>query len=377
MSDHSMYDHILDDERFFGVLGMLECTSLPLYPSTIYHPFVIDDPEFPIHKANYRDFLRHSTRYHQPVTIHDPLIQKKIHHTYRLLFLKDVVLARALDDSTFNVLSSCIIFNQIDIITHVQNDVQFLQDIVDLYLRPNPNPYISLNGTKNKIGTNADPNSDPMSNGVDFDADRRLREVILLIQQLCIMGKNVQLPTRMALFKTLVDRGIVHAVQWALSQPEGTETGQQMISVAGEVLITLLDHDVNGVREHVVKQCEGFETHESRDESLLTLLCGLMVRSRDLAVQTLVGDSLRLMLEMPPPEVNEVVRPYRQRSDLIHDTFSFLDSKRRPSRFLGQGMTHGQRNSSTIFTNFVYNHSSNPSLTFQITNNTSQVSYRP
>lgn len=32
MSDHSMYDHILDDERFFGVLGMLECTSLPLYP---------------------------------------------------------------------------------------------------------------------------------------------------------------------------------------------------------------------------------------------------------------------------------------------------------------------------------------------------------
>ncbi|KAH9006884.1 component of IIS longevity pathway SMK-1-domain-containing protein [Lactarius hatsudake] len=292
MSDHNMYDHILDDERFFGVLGMLEY-----------------DPEFPIHKANYRDFLRHSTRYHQPVTIHDPLIQKKIHHTYRLLFLKDVVLARALDDSTFNVLSSCIIFNQIDIITHVQNDVQFLQDIVDLFLRPNPGPSISLNGTKNKTGANADTSSDPVSNGVDVDEDRRRREVILLIQQLCIMGKNVQLPTRMALFKTLVDRGIVHSVQWALSQPEGTEVGQQMIAVAGEVLITLLDHDVNGVREHVVKQCEGFEARESRDESLLTLLCGLMVRSRDLAVQTLVGDSLRLMLEMPPPEVNDVQTP--------------------------------------------------------------------
>ena len=307
MSDHSMYDHILDDDRFFGVLGMLECTSLLIYYSFIYHSFPLDDPEFPVHKANYRDFLRHSTRYHQPVTIHDPLIQKKIHHTYRLLFLKDVVLARALDDSTFNVLSSCIIFNQIDIITHVQNDVQFLQDIVDLFIRPNLSPPIYLNGTKNKIGNNADANSDPMSNGVD--EDRRCNEVILLIQQLCIMGKNVQLPARMALFKTLVDRGIVHAVQWALSQPEGTEDGQQMIAVAGEVLITLLDHDASGVREHVVKQCEGFETRESRDESLLTLLCGLMVRSRDLAVQTLVGDSLRLMLEMPPPEVNEVVRP--------------------------------------------------------------------
>jgi protein phosphatase-4 regulatory subunit 3 len=335
--------------------------------------FSIDDPEFPIHKANYRDFLRHSTRYHQPVTIHDPLIQKKIHHTYRLLFLKDVVLARALDDSTFNVLSSCIIFNQIDIITHVQNDVQFLQDIVDLFLHPNPSIY--LNGAKNKIGTNADTISDPMSNGVDVDEDRRCREVILLIQQLCIMGKNVQLPTRMALFKTLVDRGIVHAVQWALSQPEGTEAGQQMIAVAGEVLITLLDHDASGVREHVVKQCEGFETRESRDESLLTLLCGLMVRSRDLAVQTLVGDSLRLMLEMPPPEANEAVRPSYLSNRTSFLIFRFWDSKHQPSLFLGQGMTLGQRNSSTIFTNFVYTHSSNPSLTSRITNNTCQVLY--
>jgi protein phosphatase 4 regulatory subunit 3 len=274
------------------------------------HPFtlVIDDPEFPVHKANYRDFLRDSTRYHQPIPIHDPVVQRKIHHTYRLLFLKDVVLARALDDSTFNVLNSCIIFNQIDIITHVQNDVQFLQDIVGLFLSPSSSSSISLNGdAKDRTGVHAD-NSEALSNGSDEDRRRRRREVILLIQQLCIMGKNVQLPTRMALFKTLVDRGIVHSVQWALGESEGTEAGQQMIAVAGEVLITLLDHDVNGVREHVVKQCEGFEARESRDESLLTLLCGLMVRSRDLAVQTVVGDSLKLMLEMPPPDMNEVVR---------------------------------------------------------------------
>ncbi|KAI0304169.1 component of IIS longevity pathway SMK-1-domain-containing protein [Russula brevipes] len=282
MSDHSMYEHILDDDRFFGVLGMLEY-----------------DPEFPVHKANYRDFLRDTTRFHQPINIHDPVIQRKIHHTYRLLFLKDVVLARALDDSTFNVLNSCIIFNQIDIITHVQNDVQFLQDIVDLFPGPNPGLSVSLNGmAKGSTGTGTAANSEELPNGIG--ENHRRREVILLIQQLCIMGKNVQLPTRMGLFKTLVDRGIVQPVQWALGQPEGTEFGQQMIAVAGEVLVTLLDHDVNGVREHVVTQCEGFEVRESRDESLLTLLCGMMIRSRDLAVQTVVGDSLKLMLEMPP-----------------------------------------------------------------------------
>jgi protein phosphatase 4 regulatory subunit 3 len=372
MSDHSMYEHILDDDRFFGVLGMLECA---FQSSPSFHPlttFIIDDPEFPVHKANYRDFLRDSTRYHQPIIIHDPVVQRKIHHTYRLLFLKDVVLARALDDSTFNVLNSCIIFNQIDIITHVQNDVEFLQDIVGLFLSPSSGSSISLNGdARDRSGVHVDTNSESLSNGID-ESNRRRREVILLIQQLCIMGKNVQLPTRMALFKTLVDRGIVHSVQWALGESEGTETGQQMIAVAGEVLITLLDHDVNGVREHVVKQCEGFEARESRDESLLTLLCRLMVRSRDLAVQTVVGDSLKLMLEMPPPDMNEVVRAFRHCVAVPFMKFSF-GSKPRQSPSLGQEMTPERRNSSIIFTNFVYIRSSNPSLMFRIINNTHLV----
>ncbi|KIJ20421.1 hypothetical protein PAXINDRAFT_178885 [Paxillus involutus ATCC 200175] len=81
------------------------------------------------HKANYREFLR----FHQPIPIQDEAIRKKVHHTYRLQFLKDVVLARALDDSTFKVLNSCIIFSQIDIINHAQGDPIFLYEIVRLY----------------------------------------------------------------------------------------------------------------------------------------------------------------------------------------------------------------------------------------------------
>ena len=370
MSDHSMYEHILDDDRFFGVLGMLECafrSSLRLYshePST-------DDPEFPVHKANYRDFLRDTTRFHQPISIHDPVIQRKIHHTYRLLFLKDVVLARALDDSTFNVLNSCIIFNQIDIITHVQNDVQFLQDIVGLFPHPSSGPSVSLNGVaKIRTGIEPDISYEGIPNGVD--EDHRRREVILLIQQLCIMGKNVQLPTRMGLFKTLVDRGIVQPVQWALGQPEGTESGQQMIAVAGEVLVTLLDHDVNGVREHVVTQFESFEDRESRDESLLTLLCGLMVRSRDLGVQTVVGDSLKLMLEMPPQDMNDVVRAFPW-CVMCKSLMKSPGSKPRRNPFRAQGMMPEQRSSSIISTNFACIRFSNPSLTSRITNITHLV----
>ena len=68
------------------------------------------------------------------VEFRDENMQRKVHQTYRLQFLKDVVLSRAIDDTTFNVLNSCIIFNQIDIITYVQSDPGFLSSIVKLYV---------------------------------------------------------------------------------------------------------------------------------------------------------------------------------------------------------------------------------------------------
>ncbi|KAJ3558761.1 hypothetical protein NP233_g11438 [Leucocoprinus birnbaumii] len=404
LNDHGLYEHILEDDLFFGVVGMLEY-----------------DPDFPSHKANYREFLRQSTQFHQPIAIQDITIQRKIHHTYRLQFLKDVVLARALDDSTFNVLNSCIIFNQIDIISHIQQDQLFLKEIVRLFVdeevltggaqryqlqlqmmqqqqvmqhmqqrlhgpvvislppadqddnhntesggpmngegihvkkqddnmevdsvpKPSPSPVIgpsplvtqqpppsSMMATLTPLSTNTPrlplngalvvngrgtphitPNPRagaysfaPPENLTEAEINQR-REVVLLIQQLCIMGKNVQLPARMALFRILVDRGILFAVQWAMNLPESTEANKQMISAGGEVLSALLDHDLNGVRGHVLKQIVAIEKERAagkrgadKAETLLEMVCRIMARSRDLAVQSLVGDALKAWMDTP------------------------------------------------------------------------------
>ncbi|EGN92042.1 hypothetical protein SERLA73DRAFT_117880 [Serpula lacrymans var. lacrymans S7.3] len=312
LNDHGIYEHILEDDMFFGVVGMLEY-----------------DPEFPAHKANYREFLHLTSRFHQPVPIHDEAIQKKVHHTYRLQFLKDVVLARALDDSTFNVLNSCIIFNQIDIINHVQQDPMFLREIIGLYVSEE---VLGGNAKKeeDKQKTeeekmDVDPKSatEPKANGVngqssrsntfsfappDDLSDREIalrREVIILIQQLCVMGKNVQLPARMALFRTLVDRGILFAAQWALALPEKDESSRAMISAAGEIMAALLDHDLNGVRGHVLKQTAAIQREQEagkkgadKAETILMLLCRMLARSRDLAIQSQVGDALKALLEI-------------------------------------------------------------------------------
>lgn len=137
------------------------------------------------------------------------------------------------------------------------------------------------------------------------------RSVVQLIQHLCAMGKNVQLPARMALFRALVDRGVLFAVQWGLSRPspESNEASKVTIGAAGEILAALLEHDVNGVRGHVLKQVIAIEKERQAEkngadkaDTILTLLCRMMASSRDLAVQSQVGDALKVLLEIPPNE---------------------------------------------------------------------------
>ncbi|KAF8504224.1 component of IIS longevity pathway SMK-1-domain-containing protein [Gautieria morchelliformis] len=323
VNDHNLYEYILQDPVFLGVIGVLEY-----------------DPEFPAHKASYRQFLETSGRFRQPIPIRDSLIRNKIHQTYRLQFLKDFILARATDDATFNVLNSCVIFNQIDIVNGVQQDERFLRELVGLFLtaekggdgkdketaKQNERGW-ARGSSKGKERAKDEPGEETRPNGdlLTYSAsphspaiDDRRKDTILLIQQLCLMGKNVQLPVRLQLFRTLVDRGVLHAIQWALGRAEAL-----MVSTAGEVLGLLLDHDVNGVRQHVMRQVGiagkptlgvsvgvagqvGDATSaEGNRETLLETLCRSLTSSHELAYKSQMADALRAVLEVPQSDGTE------------------------------------------------------------------------
>jgi len=100
LNDTTIIEHAVSDDCVLGVVGALEY-----------------DPDFPSHKANHRQWLNSQGRYKEVVKIEDEQIRRKIHQTYRLQYLKDVVLARILDDPTFSVLNSLIFFNQVDIVS--------------------------------------------------------------------------------------------------------------------------------------------------------------------------------------------------------------------------------------------------------------------
>ena len=71
------------------------------------------DPEL-AEQQHHRAFLRDTVVFKEVVPIQDAALRAKIHQTYRLAYLKDVVLPRVLDDATFATFSSLILFNNVE-----------------------------------------------------------------------------------------------------------------------------------------------------------------------------------------------------------------------------------------------------------------------
>ena len=154
------------------------------------------------------------------------------------------------------------------------------------------------------------------------------REVIFLIQQLCVMGKNVQLPARMALFRTLVDRGVLFGVQWALNLPEKDDASKSIISAGGEILAALLDHDLNGVRGHVLKQVVAIEKEREarkkgadKAETILEMACRIVAQSPGLAVQCQIGDALKVWMDIPAGDAPGAAAAAAPASEAAHVRF--------------------------------------------------------
>lgn len=160
------------------------------------------------------------------------------------------------------------------------------------------------------------------------DIIERKKEIVLLLQQLCTMGKNVQLPARINLFRTLVERGVLYTVQWALCRPE-----RQLVSTAGEILAVLLDHHTLSVRNHILAQAVALKqpsgqqeglvpTQEAQQkvavvvegrpppfkESLSQVLVRMLATCHDFALQSQLADAIRMLLDVPLSEPEPQVR---------------------------------------------------------------------
>ncbi|GAA5915545.1 hypothetical protein JCM6882_005932 [Rhodosporidiobolus microsporus] len=114
LNDSALFDLVIKDELILGVVGMLEY-----------------DPDFPTMRASYRHHLSSPSSFVPvvPPSLLPPSLLSKIHATHRLHYLKDVVLARILEDSTFSMLNSHIYFNEVDIVNEVAGERELVRAV--------------------------------------------------------------------------------------------------------------------------------------------------------------------------------------------------------------------------------------------------------
>ena len=114
LNDTGVYEELLREDLIVSVIGALEY-----------------DPELSCHSVNHRAFLKEKVKFNQVVPIGDAPTVRKIHQNFHVSFIKDVVLPRALDDHTFAALNQIAFLNNVQIVSHLCNDADYLKRVCE------------------------------------------------------------------------------------------------------------------------------------------------------------------------------------------------------------------------------------------------------
>ncbi|RDW74307.1 SMEK family protein [Aspergillus mulundensis] len=277
LNDTTIIETVVTDSVILGVVGALEY-----------------DPEFPTHKANHRLYLSDKSRFKEVVPIRDQSIRRKIRYTWRLQYLKDVVLARILDDPTFSVLNSMIFYNQVDIVNHIQSDASFLKELFSVF--------------------------DPRS----ADAKRK-EDAVQFLHQCASIAKNLQGPERATLYANLINNGLFAVIAFAIKHPNPA------IRTTGiDILVALLDHDPIMMRSYMLKAVNEKKT------PLTDTLIDLLHTEVDLGVKNQLADAIKVLLDPQVPIQAAMARAgpeaAKVRPNMLPDAFvqnHFDESSRR------------------------------------------------
>ncbi|KAG4098094.1 DUF625-domain-containing protein [Neocallimastix lanati (nom. inval.)] len=263
LNDNIIYHHILQDDKILGVVGMLE-----------------RDREFPNAKASYREYLSDKTRFKHVVSFNNPEIEAKIHQTYRAQYLKDVVLARTIDDPNYSSLNSIIFFNYVAIVNFIQTDKQFLKNLFDI-----------LNDRSNSI-------------------DKR-KQVIMFLHELCSVTKGLQYVYRDIFYKSLTEYGLLSIVE-ELAYTEDISIRLALISM----LTNMLDHETALVRNYCINQMK------KEGKPLIETIIDRFHSDPDSGIRSQYMDILRILLDTSTLDPNESITNTIQNKPEIDE---FLD----------------------------------------------------
>ncbi|KAF3608415.1 hypothetical protein DY000_02051282 [Brassica cretica] len=199
LNSSQILEKIFGDELIMEIIGCLEY-----------------DPGVP-HSQHHRNFLKEHVVFKEAISIKDPLVLSKIHQTYRIGYLKDVVLARVLDDAIVANLNSVIHANNAIVVSLLKDDSTFIQELFTRLKSPST----SMESKK---------------------------FLVYFLHEFCSLSKSLQVVQQLRLFRDLINEGIFHVIEEVLQIPD-----KKLVLTGADILMLFLAQDPNLLRSYVVR----------------------------------------------------------------------------------------------------------------------------
>ncbi|KAF8093265.1 hypothetical protein N665_0385s0014 [Sinapis alba] len=199
LNSSQVLEKIFGDELIMEIIGCLEY-----------------DPGVP-HSQHHRNFLKDHVVFKEAIPIKDPLVLSKIHQTYRIGYLKDVVLARVLDDAIVANLNSVIHANNAIVVSLLKDDSTFIQELFARFSSPST----SVESKKN---------------------------LVYFLHEFCSLSKSLQVVQQLRLLRDLINEGIFHVIEEVLQIPD-----KKLVLTGTDLLILFLNQDPSLLRSYVVR----------------------------------------------------------------------------------------------------------------------------
>lgn len=243
LNKNSLFDIMLNDENLlFDLVGIFEY-----------------DPSQPQPKRH-REYLKSESRFKQVLPFANTELINKIHQTYRVQYIQDVVLPvpSVIEENMLSTLSQFIFLNKVEIVNLVQEDEQFLTQLFTLI----PDETI--------------------------DEERR-RDLVLFLKEFCLFSQTLQPLNRENFFKTLSSLGILQTLEVTLAMNDPI-----IKSSSVDILTYIVEYSPSMIREYALAQ----ETNTDQDQLIINIIIEQMITSQqDLGLVVQLSSMLRLLLD--------------------------------------------------------------------------------
>ncbi|TKC37928.1 hypothetical protein EI555_003125 [Monodon monoceros] len=215
LDNTSLFEILFSGECIMDVVGCLE------YDPALAQP------------KRHREFLTQNANFREVIPITDSEIRQKIHQTYRVQYIHDILLPTPskFQDNILSNLTSFIFFNKVELVNMLQEDDEYLAEV---------------------FAQMRDKTTD----------DDKRRDLVFFLKEFCVFSHLLHSESKCALFTTLTELGILPALKIVMGMDD-----LQIRSAATDILADLVKYT-----PFIVQRFMMDEAQQSEDGKLFTNL---------------------------------------------------------------------------------------------------------